>query len=30
MDTTYLIPFAIAGAITAGVWALATMFFGDK
>lgn len=30
MDTTYLIPFAIAGAITAGVWALASMFFGDK
>jgi tight adherence protein C len=30
MDTTYLIPFAIAGSITAGVWALSTMFFGEK
>ncbi len=30
MDTTYLIPFAIAGSITAGVWSLSSIFFGDK
>ena len=30
MDTTFLIPVAIAGAITAGVWSLSTMMFGDK
>lgn len=30
MDTTYLIPIAIAGAITAGVWSASTLFFGDK
>ncbi len=30
MNITYLIPFAIAGAITAAVWCLSTLFFGDK
>ena len=29
MDTTYLIPLAIAGAIAAGVWCLSLVFFGD-
>ncbi len=30
MDTTYLIPFAIAGSITAGVWCVSSLFFGEK
>ena len=30
MNATYIIPIAIAGAVTAGVWALSTLFFGDK
>jgi len=30
METTYLIPLAIAGSISAGVWALSTLIFGEK
>ncbi|RLS36813.1 MAG: type II secretion system F family protein [Planctomycetota bacterium] len=30
MDTKILIPLAIAGSITTGVWAVANLFFGEK
>ena len=30
METTYLIPLAIAGSISTGVWALSTLIFGEK